>query len=226
MRILIVEDELRLADTLRQLMHENKYTVDVVNDGENGLFYALTDVYDIIILDIMLPKLDGFEVARRLRSKKIKTPIIMLTAKDEVDDKVHGLDCGADDYITKPFDTRELLARIRALSRRQSDAVLDELIYSDIRLNLSNYTLSRNEKSIRLGIKEFEIMRILMSSPDILTSKESLIVKVWGADSEAQDNNVEAYISFLRKKLFYLGSKVNIATIRKIGYHLEAAEND
>lgn len=221
MRILIVEDEVRLAEALTQIMLENKYTVDTVHDGVSAYDNAMSNIYDVVVLDIMLPKMSGFDVVYKMRLNKNNTPVILLTAKDEVEDKVKGLDCGADDYLTKPFSSDELLARIRALSRRQGDVVLNELSFSDISLDLSTYTLKCKHKSIHLGLKEFEVLRLLMSNTQRVVSKESLILKIWGAESEAEDNNVEAYISFLRKKLFFLGSKVGISTVRKIGYHLE-----
>lgn len=224
MRVLIVEDEIRLAEALGQIITEQKFAVDIVHDGAAGLDYGLSGLYDVIVLDVMLPKLSGFEVVRGLRAQKITTPVILLTAKDEISDKVTGLDCGADDYMTKPFAPEELLARLRALSRRQGDVVLSELTFADLTLNLSNYSLNRGPKSVHLGLKEFEVLRILMSNPKQVVPKEDLIIKVWGMESEAEDNNVEAYISFLRKKFFFLGSKVNINTIRKVGYRLEAEE--
>ncbi|HAN21026.1 MAG: DNA-binding response regulator [Clostridiales bacterium GWF2_36_10] len=221
MRILIVEDEVRLADTLGEIMHTQKYAYDIVYNGADGLSYGESDIYDVIVLDIMLPKMNGFDVVKNLRNKKIKTPVILLTARDEILDKVKGLDCGADDYLTKPFSAEELLARIRAVSRRQGEVVLDELKFADIILNLANYSLSSGKKSVHLGYKEFEIMRLLMSNHTSVVPKEDILTKVWGYDSEAEDNNVEVYISFLRKKLQFLDSKVNISTVRKIGYHLE-----
>ena len=221
MRILIVEDEIRLAEALGQIMEENKYTADIVHDGEAGLDYALSGIYDVIVLDVMLPKRNGFDIVRELRAQKDQTPVLLLTAKDEVQDKVTGLDCGADDYLTKPFFTEELLARVRALSRRQGDVVLNELSFGDLTLNLSAYTLQCGAKSFRLGRKEFEVIRLLLSNPKIILSKETLLLKIWGSESEAEDNNVEAYISFLRKKLAFLHSTVQIATARKLGYHLE-----
>ena len=199
MRILIVEDEIRLAEALGQIMEENKYTADIVHDGEAGLDYALSGIYDVIVLDVMLPKRNGFDIVRELRAQKDQTPVLLLTAKDEVQDKVTGLDCGADDYLTKPFFTEELLARVRALSRRQGDVVLNELSFGDLTLNLSAYTLQCGAKSVRLGRKEFEVIRLLLSNPKIILSKETLLLKIWGSESEAEDNNVEAYISFLRK---------------------------
>lgn len=226
MRVLIVEDEVRLAEAVAEILKEQKYAVDVVHNGTDGLDYALSDQYDVIILDIMLPKLNGFQVVKQMRESKNSTPVIMLTAKDEISDKVHGLDYGADDYMTKPFDPEELLARVRAMTRRQGDVQTEEIEFSDLVLNLSTNTLHCGSKSIHLGFKEFEVLKILINNSKAITPKEDLIVKVWGLDSNAEDNNVEAYISFLRKKFFYLGSKVNIETIRKVGYKLEEPKND
>lgn len=222
MRILVVEDEIRLAEALGQIMTEQKYSVDIVHDGGAGLDYAMSGLYDVIVLDVMLPKKSGFEVVRTLRANKNTTPVLLLTAKDDITDKVTGLDCGADDYMTKPFSGEELLARIRALSRRQGDVLLEELSFADLTLNLSTYTLSRGPKSVRLGFKEYQVLKLLMSNPKLVFPKEDIIIKVWGMESGAEDNNVEAYISFLRKKFFFLGSKVNISTVRKVGYRLEA----
>lgn len=221
MRVLIVEDEVRLAEALGQIMLEQKYLTDVVYDGQDGLDYARAGLYDIIVLDVMLPKKDGFEVVKTLRNEKIATPVLLLTARDEILDKVTGLDCGADDYMTKPFAPEELLARVRALSRRQGDVLLEEMSFDDITLNLSTYTLHKGSKSIHLGFKEFEVLKLLLANPKMVMPKEEIIMKVWGTDSNAEDNNVEAYISFLRKKFFFLGSKVTIGTVRKVGYKLE-----
>ena len=206
MRILIVEDELRLAEALGQIMAEQRYQADVVFDGADGLDYALTGQYDAIVLDVMLPKVDGFEVARRLRCAHVSTPILVLTARDEIPDKIAGLDHGADDYMTKPFDIGELLARVRALTRRQGEVIGEQLAAGE---------------SVRLGFKEFDVLRLLLAAPRAVIPKEDIISKVWGLESEAEDNNVEVYISFLRKKLAYLGSRVSIGTVRKVGYHLE-----
>lgn len=224
MKILIVEDEIRLAETLGQIMFEQKYNVDIVHDGESGLDYALNSTYDVIVLDVMLPRMNGFDVVRSIREQKNATPVILLTARDETVDKITGLDCGADDYMTKPFVPEELLARIRALSRRQGEVVFEELRFADLTLNISTYTLLCGVKSVHLGFKEFEVLKLLMGNPTMVFPKESIIDKVWGSDSDAEDNNVEAYISFLRKKFFFLGSKVAIGTVRKVGYHL--AENE
>lgn len=224
MRVLIVEDEVRLAEALSQIMIEQKYIVDMVHDGQSGLDYAISGLYDVIILDVMIPKLSGFEVVKALRTQKNTTPVLLLTAKDEITDKVMGLDCGADDYMTKPFAPEELLARVRALSRRQGDVILEEMEFADLTLNLSNNSLYRGAKSVHLGFKEFEVLKLLMAYPKQIVPKEEIIIKVWGMESSAEDNNVEAYISFLRKKFFFLGSNVNIGTIRKVGYRLEVEE--
>ncbi|MBQ7015491.1 MAG: response regulator transcription factor [Firmicutes bacterium] len=225
MQILIVEDEVRLAEALAQILREQKYIVDAVYDGRDGYDYAASGQYDVIVLDVMLPSMDGFHIVRSLRKQHIQTPVLMLTAKDELRDKVHGLDCGADDYMTKPFAPEELCARIRALSRRQGDVILEEMTFDDLTLNLSTYDLSRDSKSVHLGFKEFEVLRILMANPHTIVPKDDLINKVWGAASSAEDNNVEAYISFLRKKFYFLGSRVQIGTIRKVGYRLEVSDH-
>ena len=221
MRVLIVEDEMHLADVLGEIMKSNKFTADVVYDGEDGFDYAMSGNYDVIVMDVMMPKMNGFDVVKKMRKENNKTPVILLTAKDTTADIITGLDSGADDYLTKPFSQDELLARIRAVLRRQGDVILDTLKFGDITLNLSTYTLECGAKSLHLGYKEFEVMRILMINSKIVVTKESLLSKIWGDDEDAWDNNVEAYISFLRKKLLYLGSKVNISTIRKVGYYLE-----
>lgn len=221
MQVLIIEDEERLADALGQIMTEAKYMVDIIHDGKEGLLYGMSDIYDVIVLDVMLPGKNGFEIARALRAQRISTPILMLTARDEIQNKVAGLDSGADDYMTKPFEPEELLARIRALTRRQGDVVLDEVSFLDLQLQLSTGDLRCGSKSLHLGYKEFEILKILMANQKVIISKDTLLTKVWGSDSGAEDNNVEAYISFLRKKLSFLGSRVSISTIRKVGYRLE-----
>lgn len=221
MQVLIIEDEERLADALGQIMAEAKYMVDIVHDGKEGLLYGMSDIYDVIVLDVMLPGKNGFEIARALRAQRISTPILMLTARDEIQNKVAGLDSGADDYMTKPFEPEELLARIRALTRRQGDVVLDEISFLDLQLQLSTGDLRCGSKSLHLGYKEFEILKILMANQKVIISKDTLLTKVWGSDSGAEDNNVEAYISFLRKKLSFLDSRVSISTIRKVGYRLE-----
>lgn len=224
MHILIVEDEVHLAEALGQIMTEQRYLVDVVYDGADGLDYALTGQYDAILLDVMLPKLDGFEVAKRLRAAHISAPILMLTARGETGDKISGLDCGADDYMTKPFDTGELLARVRALTRRQGEVIGNTVTAGDLTLRLDARCLMCGDNMVRLGFKEFEVMRLLMTNCPAVIPKEDIISKIWGLESEAEDNNVEVYISFLRKKLSFLHSGVSIGTVRKIGYFLEVPE--
>ncbi|MGI6654208.1 MAG: response regulator transcription factor [Christensenellales bacterium] len=222
MRILVVEDEKNLASALVKLLEGQQYAAEAVYDGQSGLDYARSGQYDALILDVMLPSLSGFQIASTLREEGIDVPILMLTARDKVNDKVRGLDSGADDYLTKPFTTEELLARVRALLRRQGTVQMDAVIFGDITLSLGASTLSRQDKQVRLSRKEQEVMYILMSlPPGHIVSKDELIMKVWGADSEAVDNNVEAYISFLRKKLFYLDSAVQIIAQRRLGYLLE-----
>lgn len=221
MRALIVEDEIHLARTLKEMLKTAHFDSDICFDGEAGLDYGLSNAYDVIILDIMLPKMNGFDVAGGLRKAHIDTPILMLTARTDIDDRVKGLDVGADYYLTKPFEMNELLACVRALTRRQGEVVMDELSLGELRLNLSTCMLCCGERSVRLGKKEFAIMRILFSNGQSVVSKETLLNKVWGCDSDAEDNNVEVYISFLRKKLMYLKTNVVIATLRKFGYRLE-----
>lgn len=222
MRVLIVEDEVRLAATLQDLMEMDGYTADTCHDGETGLDNALTGIYDVMILDVMLPKMDGFTVLRRLRAGGVSTPVLMLTARSEVTDKVTGLDCGADYYLTKPFEPKELLACVRMLTRRQPEQrVSNVLEYGDLRLEPDTFELACRERSVRLSRKEFDMMELLLRSREMVLTKESLIVKLWGYESDAEDNNVEVYISFLRKKLEHLRSRVKIRTIRMVGYRLE-----
>lgn len=221
MRVLIVEDEVRLAEALGQIMSEQKYQVDLVHDGADGLAYALSGLYDVILLDGMLPKLDGLEVLRQIRANGLSTPVLMLTARDEQADKIRGLDRGADDYMTKPFDPEELLARIRALVRRQGEYLPEQLTFADLSLDANSHVLSCGTKTIRLGFKEYEVLRMLLSRPRVVFPKEDILVRIWGCESNAEDNNVEVYISFLRKKLLFLGSRVTISTVRKVGYFLE-----
>lgn len=221
MNILIVEDEVRLADALAHILEETRYHVDVVHDGQAGLDYALSNFYDVVILDVMLPRLDGFEVVRKLRQADNATPVLMLTARDTLKDKVGGLDRGADDYMTKPFQPDELLARVRALTRRRGDVMVDQVTVGNLTLDLSTCDLSCDGRIVHLSYKEYEVLRLLMSNPNQVISKESLLAKVWGIESDAEDNNVEAYISFLRKKIFYLDAEVEIVTLRKMGYRLE-----
>lgn len=222
MNILLIEDERNLSETLVHLLKKEKYSVDAVYDGEAGYEYGLTGRYDVILLDIMLPKMNGFEVLEKLRADKIATPILVLTARNKTSDKVKGLDLGADDYLAKPFPANELLARIRALLRRKTETIVtDERTFDDITLNISSFEMTCGEKSIKVSLKECEIMQFLLERPKLAASKDEMINKLWGYDSKAEYNNVEVYISFLRKKLTHLGSRVRIATVRGKGYKLE-----
>ena len=221
MRVLIVEDEVRLAETLRDLLELEHYTADISQDGETGLDNALSDIYDLVILDVMLPKRDGFSVLRELRQAGKTVPVLMLSARSELSDRVEGLDCGADYYLTKPFEPKELLACVRMLTRRQPEQRgSNALEYGDLRLETDTLQLCCGERSVRLSRKEFDLMELLMRSRDMVLTKERLILKVWGYESDAEDNNVEVYISFLRKKLEHLHSGVKIRTIRMAGYCL------
>lgn len=222
MRILVVEDELHLAEALTQILRKNNYTVDAVNDGESGLDNGLSGIYDVIILDIMLPKVDGITILKELRKEGISTPVILLTAKGEISDRVTGLDSGADDYLAKPFATEELLARIRALSRRKGEVLqANTLNFGDIELNTETLKLSCGSKDVKLILKESELLELLITRKNSATSKELIIEKLWGYDAEVEHNHVEVYISFLRKKLVYLNSEVIINTVRGVGYILE-----
>ncbi|PAF29725.1 response regulator transcription factor [Paenibacillus sp. 7516] len=222
MRILIAEDEVHLAEAVSQILKKNNYSVDMVHDGRSGLDYALSGIYDLLLLDIMMPEMDGISVLRKLRSEGNHTPVILLTAKGELSDKVTGLDYGADDYIAKPFATEELLARIRAALRRKGEVVPEDgLKFGDIELNTTQLKLAVQGKEIKLNLKENELLELLITRKQAITSKEQIIEKLWGFDSEVEYNNVEVYISFLRKKLTFLNSKVRINTIRGVGYVLE-----
>ena len=222
MRVLVIEDEPRLAATLQDLLELEGYTADVRHDGEAGLDDALSSIYDVILLDVMLPKLDGFTVLRRLREAGNATPVLMLTARSEVSDRVEGLDRGADYYLTKPFNPKELLACVRALTRRQPELRnTDVLEFGGLRLEKNSFALSCGQRSVRLSRKEFDMMELLMLNRILVLTKESLLLKIWGYESDAEDNNVEVYISFLRKKLAHLHAGVRIRTIRMVGYCLE-----
>lgn len=223
MRILMVEDEKRMAEAVTQILKENNYLVDLARDGEYGLDCALTGIYDIIILDIMLPQKDGISVLREIRRKRIETPVIMLTAKGETADKVLGLDNGADDYLVKPFPADELLARLRALGRRKGEFIQDGILqFADVELNPDTICMSSRADSIKLSAKEFQLMEFLMKRSDMVTSKNMIIEKIWGFDAEAADHTVEVYISFLRKKLSYIEAGIEIKTERGMGYILTA----
>ncbi len=223
MKILIIEDDKLLAESLQTLLELKGFEVEVVYDGEDGAEYAETGVYDLLIMDVMMPKLGGYQVARQVRTHRVTTPILMLTAKGEVQDRIEGLNAGADYYLTKPFDNMELLACINALLRRQGDQV-DVLRYGNTALDLTGYVLSTEESSIRLSKKEFDVMRRLMQYQGRSIRKDVLLVQVWGYESNATENNVEAYVGFLRKKLKSIGSDLRIESIRLLGYHLEVVK--
>ena len=223
MKILIVEDDVLLANSLKELLEGQNYQVDTVYDGEMGAEYALLGIYDLLILDVMMPKLDGFQVASQVRARHCGTPILMLTAKSQLDDRIQGLDAGADYYLTKPFDSRELLACIHALLRRQG-AQVDELTFGNTALDLSTSMLVCGDKQIRLSAKEFDIMRYLLQSGEKNLPKETILARVWGYDSDAVENHVEVYVGFLRKKLRSIGSNVHIQAARRLGYHLEVKQ--
>ena len=223
MKILIIEDDKLLAESLHTLLEYKGVEVEVVYDGEDGAAYAETGIYDLLIMDVMMPKLDGYQVARQVRARRITTPILMLTAKGETRDRIEGLNAGADYYLTKPFDNQELLACINALLRRQG-AQIDVLHYGNTSLDLTGYTLSAGKTSVRLSTKEFEVMRRLMQFQNRSIRKDVLLTQIWGYDSNATENNVEAYVGFLRKKLKNIGSNLKIESIRLLGYHLEVVE--
>ena len=220
MKILLIEDDKLLSDSLQVLLERKGFSVEAVYDGEDGAAYAETGIYDLLILDVMMPKLNGYQVARQVRRERVTTPILMLTAKGETADRIEGLNAGADYYLTKPFDNGELLACINALLRRQGSQV-DALRYGNTSLDLSGCLLSAAKGSARLSRKEFDVMRLLMQFQGRSIRKDILLSRVWGYDSEATENNVEAYITFLRKKLLSIGSDVKIVSIRLLGYHLE-----
>ena len=223
MKILLVEDEKLLADSLKTLLENKGFQVETAYDGITGEEYAQLGVYDLLILDVMMPGLNGYELARAVRAKRVSTPILMLTARSSVEDRIEGLNAGADYYLTKPFDTRELLACINTLLRRQGKQV-DELTFGNTALDLETCTLICGEKSLRLSAREFDVMRFLLQSKDRILPKEMILARVWGYDSNAVENHVEVYIGFLRKKLKAIGSNVRIEAIRRLGYHLEVTK--
>ncbi|HOP73037.1 MAG TPA: response regulator transcription factor [Thermoclostridium caenicola] len=225
MKILVIEDETLLADSLKSLLTKNGFEVDVAYDGETGKAYAELGIYDLLILDVMLPRLDGYEIARSVRARRLGTPILMLTAKSELEDRITGLNAGADYYLAKPFDTRELLACINALLRRQG-AQVNEIRFGNTSLDISSAMLICGGNRIRLSAKEFEIMRFLLQAEGRIVPKESILAKVWGYDSDAVENHVEVYIGFLRKKLASIGSNIRIEAIRRLGYRLEVSGLD
>ena len=222
MKILIIEDEYSLADAIAETLKKEKFQVNIITNGEDGENEALTNVYDLILLDVMLPKKDGFEILTNLRKEKIYTPVIMLTAKSEMSDKLNGLENGADDYITKPFHTRELVARVKVILKRKTNVNDTHILeYSDLKLNLTTGKMCVNDTEIAINGKELNLLEILLLNKNSIVNREMLANKIWGYNSETEYNNVEVYVSFLRKKLKLLKSKVKIKAVRGIGYKLE-----
>lgn len=226
MKLLLVEDEYRMAQALCEILRQESYEVDHCVDGNNGLSALKSGIYDVAILDVMLPGMNGFEIAKRARKAGVRTPILMLTAKAEIDDKVKGLDSGADDYLTKPFATKEFLARVRALGRRNIDTPDGALRYADIELDVSAATLicTTNGQSVRLSEKECRVMEYLIANQNQILTREQLALKIWGVESEAEYNNVEVYMSFTRKKLSYVEAKTEIKAVRGLGYELRCTD--
>ena len=224
MNILVVEDERNLADAICHILEQEGFNAEAAYDGKAGLAYAESGLYDAAILDVMLPGMDGFSIVRALRQAQNDLPVMMLTAKASTQDKVEGLDCGADDYMTKPFEAPELLARVRALTRRKGEVVINTLEFGDLSLDLETHDLTCSGSSVHLSKREFDVLRMLMSGTGRIVSKQDLLTRVWGADADASENSVEAYVSFLRKKIKHVKSKVEITTLRMLGYRLEVVE--
>lgn len=220
MKILVIEDEILLANSIQALLTSKGFEVEVVYDGKSGEEYALLGIYDLLLLDVMLPEQNGYEVAKRIRERHCSTPILMLTARSALEDRIEGLDAGADYYLTKPFDSRELLACIHALLRRQGNEV-NELTFGNTSLDLESGKLLCKEREVRLSSREFDVMRILLQAKERNVSKETLLTRVWGYESNAVENHVEVYVGFLRKKLSSIGSNIHIEAVRRLGYHLE-----
>lgn len=220
MKILVVEDEIHIAEAIKELLTKEKHTVDLAHSGYDGYYEAINGVYDLIILDVMLPEINGFEITEKLRKNKNFTPVLFLTARDAVKDKVHGLNIGGDDYLSKPFNSDELIARVKVLGRRHQEIIDDELLFGDLKLNLSTFDLYCGDHFIHLSQKEFDILSYFLKNPSFILSKEDILSKAWGYYSDAEFNHVEVYISFIRKKLQNLKSMVMIETIRGLGYRL------
>ncbi len=225
MRLLLAEDEKALSKALTTILKHNHYSVDAVYNGQDALDYLVTDIYDGVILDIMMPKVDGITVLKKIRAEGNRVPVLMLTAKSEVDDRVLGLDCGADDYLTKPFAAKELLARIRVMTRRQLETVDTVLSFEDISLNRATFELASGESFLRLANKEFQMMELLLERPGQVIPTERFMEKIWGYDSDAELNVVWVYISYLRKKLKKLNAGVQIKVVRNAGYLLEVSHD-
>lgn len=222
MKILLIEDEVQLSDALVDILKKEKYHVTPIYDGEEGLYYAISNSYDLIILDVILPHRNGFSILEEIRKAKVGTPVLMLTALTQESDKIKGFDLGADDYLPKPFSMAELLARIKALLRRKGEYISDNTIsLGNLTLHLKSYELSTPYNSIKVSAKECELLRFLLSNPKFIATRDDLINKVWGFDTEIESNSIEVYMSFLRKKLVFLKSNVSIVTVRGVGYKLE-----
>ena len=224
MKILVIEDEKLLADSIKSMLERKGFQVECVYDGESGAEYAELGIYDLLILDVMMPKMDGYEVARQVRMHRCNTPILMLTARSDVQDRIAGLNAGADYYLTKPFDSGELLASINALLRRQGGQV-NEMVFGNTILDLSTSTLLCDGKTVRLSAKEFDVMRLLLQAGKRNLSKSAILSHVWGLESNAVENHVEVYVAILRKRLASIGSDVKIVSIRGLGYHLEVKKS-
>jgi DNA-binding response OmpR family regulator len=227
MKVLYVEDEKNMARAVAQVLKKNNYSVDLAHDGESGLDLAVTGVYDVVILDIMLPKRDGISILKEMRKLGVGTPVILLTAKGETEDKITGLDSGADDYLAKPFQTSELMARLRALARRKELIVTNNtLVFGDVELNYNSLDLFGNGQSFHLTLKESQLLELLIINKGQAISTNTIIEKVWGWDSDAEDNHVQVQVAFLRKKLSLLTKRVKIKTVRGIGYMIAQDEDD
>ena len=226
MKILIIEDEFNLADAIASMLKSKKYNVEIKTDGEEGLDEALTDIYDLIILDVMLPHMNGFEILKQLKEEEIKSKILMLTAKNTIDDKMIGFNNGADDYLTKPFHMEELLARVNVQLRKTNGTVSDIIALGDILLNITSMELSNKNSNNKVKVigKEFQLLELFMNNPNQVMDKEQLFVKIWGYDSECDINTLEAYVSFIRKKLKLIKSSVNLRAIRNMGYVMEVSD--
>ena len=223
MRVLLVEDEKYLSAAIVKLLRQEHFEADAVYTGTDGLDYALGGTYDAVILDVMLPGMDGFSVLRQMRREGVSTPVLMLTARGDLEDRVKGLETGADYYLPKPFEKEELIACLRAITRRREEAVVCELAYGDLSLSEkdASLTCTTSGKQIRLGAKEYQVMEFFLRNPGQILSKEMMTDRIWGLESEAEYNNLEVYVSFLRKKLSFLGAKTGIKTRRGLGYSLE-----
>lgn len=224
MKVLIVEDEKQLCEALIELLKRNNISAEAVHTGSDGLAYAESNIYDVVILDIMLPEMSGLDILKKLRENKNPVPILLLTAKSDAEDKIKGLDCGADDYLTKPFIAGELLARVRALTRRKGEFVGDIITIGNISLNKNTHEITSGNRAVKLGLKEYETLELLMSNTGQIIPKERFFEKIWGFDSDVEYNNIEVYISFLRRKLGALDSNIRIKAVRGLGYKLESTQ--